>query len=202
MLWLCMLRENRCFVRNQEILYQHILGSGNYSGSTFRMYQSEKEMYNVLERQAYLDTKRRIQLGMAIQRGVEARLKELDRLKMAMDIYDTWIAVNRQPGAVAKRLRRTGCQVAAIYGMGKMGMRLYQEIGSEIEVKCFIDRNAAYLKADIPVYTLEDDIPHVDLVIIALADRGNKILKDVSLRLHVPAMGIENILQGLLMMGE
>ena len=202
MLWLCMLREGRRFARNQEILYEHTLGSGNYSGSTFRMYQSEKEMYEVLEGQSYLDTERRLQLGTAIQRGIEARLKELDRLKAVMDIYDTWTAAGRQSGAVVEMLKRKGCHAAAIYGMGKMGMRLYREIGSGIEVKCFIDRNAAYLKADIPVYTLDDDIPQVDLVIIALADRENKISEEVSLRLHIPAIGFEDLLQGLLMVGE
>ena len=202
MLWLCMLREGRCFVCNQEILYEHTLGSGNYSGSTFRMYQSEKEMYEVLEGQSYLDVEPLMQLKQSIQNGIEVRLKELDRLKTVTDIYDLWMTANRGSNSVAQVLKHAGCHSVAIYGMGQMGMCLYREIGSGIEVKCFIDRNAAYLKADIPVYTLDEDIPQVDLVIIALAGRENKISEEVSLRLHIPAIGIEDLLQGLLMVGE
>lgn len=198
MLWLCMLYEDRCFTRNQDILYEHTLGSGNYSESTFRMYQSEKEMYEVLERHGYFDVEHLMQLRQAIQKGIEVRLKELDRLKTVADIYDRWLAANRGTDSVAQALKCAGYHVVAIYGMGKMGMCLYHEIGMEIEVKCFIDRNAKYLKAGIPVYTLEDDIPQVDLVIIALVDRGNKILADVSSKLHIPVKGIEKVLQGLL----
>ena len=198
MLWLCMLYEGKCFTRNPDILYEHTLGSGNYSESTFRMYQSEKEMYEVLERQGYLDVEHLMQLKQAIQKGIEVRLKELDRLKKVTDIYDKWMAVNGGNDSVTQALKRAGCHAVAIYGMGKMGMRLYHEIGMEIEVKCFIDRNAAYLKADVPVYTLEDDIPQVDMVIIALVDRENKILADISSKLNIPVKGIENILQGLL----
>lgn len=198
LLWLCMLYEGSRFVRNQDILYEHILGGGNCSASAFKMYQSEKEMYEVIKKQGYLDTGHLTQLRQAIQKGTEVRLKELDRLKTMAEIYDTWLAVCEGTSPVVLVLKHMGCRTVAIYGMGKMGLRLYQEIGAEIEVKCFIDRNAAYLRADIPIYTLEDDIPQVDLVIIALADRENKILADVSSRLRVPVKGIENILQEIL----
>lgn len=194
MLWLCMLYEGRCFTRNQDILYEHTLGSENCSKSTFRMYQSEKEMYEILERHGYFDVEHLKELSQAIQKGIEGRLKELDRLKTVADIYDRWLTANRGNDFVTQALKCAGYHVVAIYGMGKMGMRLYHEIRMEIEVKCFIDRNAKYLKADIPVYTLEDDIPQVDLVIIALADKESKILADVSSKLHIPVKGIENVL--------
>lgn len=83
----------------------------------------------------------------------------------------------------------------AIYGMGKMGLRLYQEIKTKVNVKCFIDRNAAYLKADIPVCTLEDTVPVVDLVIVALIDRGMQIQEEIALRLRVPVIGIQKMIR-------
>lgn len=198
MLWLCMLQEGRYFVQNQDIVYEHILGGGNCSESAFGMYQSEKEMYKILEEHKYLDTEHLMQLRQAIQKGTEVRLKDLDRLKMVVGIYDTWTANDMEGNSVAMALKRAGYYTVAIYGMGKMGMRLYQQIVLEVEVKCFIDRNAAYIKTDIPVYTLEDDIPHVDLVIIALVDKENKILTEISSRLQVPVKNIESILQGAL----
>ncbi len=197
LLWLCMLYEGKCFVQNQDILYEHTIGSGNCSGSAFGMYQSEKEMCRMLERQNYLDTQHLTQIRQAVRTGMEVRLKELDRLKAVERIYEIWPTASMGIDFAAKMLERAGYKTVAIYGMGKMGIRLYQDIHEYLEVKCFIDRNARYLKADIPVYTLEDDIPQVDLVIVALADRGNGITADVSSRLHFPVRSIENILQDM-----
>ncbi len=198
LLWICMLYEGMRFAENQAVLYEHVIGSENSSGSAFGMYQSEREMYGILREQKYLDTGHLAQLWQALQRGLETRLKELDRLKAAEDIYAIWLNARGEKVSVAQMLKLAGYKTVAIYGMGKMGMRLYQEIKMEIEVKCYIDRNAAYLKADIPIYTLEDDIPQVDLVIIALADREHRIQKDVSNTINCPVKGIEEILRDML----
>lgn len=195
MLWLCMLYEGSRFVYNQDILYEHILGKCNCSASAFGMYQSEKEMYGILKKHRYLHTEYLMELRRAMQNGMELRLKELDRLNIMLGIYDTWVEARAGGSHVVEVLRCAGYCAVAIYGMGKMGMRLYKEIRADVEVKCFIDRNAAYFKADIPVYTLEDSIPKVDLVIIALADRENRIMTEISSKLHIPVKNIEDILR-------
>jgi len=192
MLWLCMLYEGKRFVRNQDILYEHILGSDNCSESAFDMYQSELEMYAVLREHDYLDREYRRQLRQAVQNGTKVRLRELDRLKAAAGIYDLWLEAGA--GSVAQVLKRRACHKIAIYGMGKIGLRLYQELRETFEVVCFIDRNAAYIRTDIPVYTMEEAALQADLVIIALTDKENQICSEVTSRLQLPAINIKDIL--------
>lgn len=198
LLWLCMTYEGMQFAHNQDTLYEHTLSIANCSGSTWRMYQSESNMYEILEEKKYFDEEHLELLRQAIHQGLENRLKELDKLKGAMDIYDAWLAISQGSRSIAAYLESRDYHRIAIYGLGKMGVRLYQEIKEKVDVVCYIDRNADYLKADIPVYTLENMIPQTDLVIIALVDRENRILEDVSNILHFPVKSIEDILQAML----
>ncbi len=195
MLWLCMLYEGRFFSLNQEVLYEHCIDGHNCSANVLGMYESEKEMLGLMENIGYFDAGYLAQLKQAIGKNIEARLRELDRLKVLVDIYDKWLAVGRGANRIAQMLKCAGWHNVAIYGMGKTGLRLYQEIRAEVNVKYFMDRNAAYLKADIPVYSPEDAVPVVDLVIIALIDRGRQIQKDIASRLQIPVIGIEKIIQ-------
>lgn len=198
LLWLCMTYEGMQFAHNQDTLYEHTLSIANCSGSTWRMYQSESNMYEMLEEKKYFDEEHLELLRQAIHQGLENRLKELDKLKGAMDIYDAWLAVSQGSRSIASYLKSRDYHRIAIYGLGKMGVRLYQEIKEKVDVVCFIDRNADYLKADIPVYTLENMIPQTDLVIITLVDRENRILEDISNILHFSVKSIEDILQAML----
>lgn len=165
------------------------------------MYRSERNMYEILEAKKYFDREHLEQLQQAVCHGLENRLKELDKLKGAVDIYDAWLAVGKGGQSIAAYLKLKNCHKIAIYGLGKMGNRLYQEVKGEVDVICFIDRNAEYLEADIPVYALGSFIPQVDLVVIALVDRENRIQKDVSDKLRFPVKGIEEILQAMLAEG-
>ncbi len=149
-------------------------------------------MYAVLREHDYLDREYRRQLRQAVQNGTKVRLRELDRLKAAAGIYDLWLEAGA--GSVAQVLKRRACHKIAIYGMGKIGLRLYQELRETFEVVCFIDRNAAYIRTDIPVYTMEEAALQADLVIIALTDKENQICSEVTSRLQLPAINIKDIL--------
>lgn len=198
MLWLCMMTEGKKFVQNQEVLYEHVIGSSNCSGNTSDMHRSEQEMYEILQnhecyfKKTYLDWLKR-----ALCSGYENRLKELDRLKTETSIYDMWLTVRQKERSIAAFLRSAGYCEVAIYGMGRIGQRLYQEIKEEVNVCYFIDRNAAYLNADIPVYALKEALPRVDLVMIALPDKGGRILEEVTAQLPCSIMGLEELLRRL-----
>lgn len=196
MLWLCMMYEGMHFVKNQDVLYEHVLSGGNCSESTFKMHQSEKNMYKILEQNKYFDREHLERLLGAIDHGIDNRLKELDKLKKAVDIYDMWLMAQMENRSIGACLKSAGYQKVAIYGLSKMGLRLYQEIKPYVDVEYFIDRNAAFLKADIPVYSLEEAVQQVDLVIISLIDKEKKIFKDISLSISMPIKNIEDVLKG------
>ena len=50
-----------------------------------------------------------------------------------------------------------------------------------MEVRYFIDRNASYLKEDIPVYPLREGLPSVDLILISLVESIKDITKELKM---------------------
>ena len=49
-----------------------------------------------------------------------------------------------------------------------------------MEVSCFIDKNAAYLEEEIPVYLPQAGLPTVDLIIISLVESAEMIKEELS----------------------
>ena len=202
LLWLCMMNENKIFSLNQEVLYEHVIDGSNYSESTLDMYESEKEVYEVIRNSGRFSVERLEQLRQAIENGIETRLKELDRLKRITTIYDKWVSVNTQNDVISIYLKKTGYSAIGIYGMGKMGMQLYHTLKTKLWVVCFIDRNAAFLKSDIPVCSLEAVPPQLDLIILTLVDKDDKLLKEISTKTKIPIKSINNILKDILLERE
>lgn len=80
-----------------------------------------------------------------------------------------WMQLKLNGSSVAQNLQKEHCKSIAVYGAGKHGKFLYQELlGSPVKVEYFIDRNKEALKdLDIMVYTLEEELPKVDAVVVS-----------------------------------
>lgn len=202
MLWLCMINENKIFALNQEILFEHVIDGSNYSESTLAMYESEKEVYEVIWSSGHFSEECLEQLRQAIQNGIETRLNELDKLKRIVSTYDKWLSVNTQNDVISIYLKKAGYSIIGIYGMGKMGMQLYHTLKKKLCVVCFIDRNEAFLKSDIRVCLLEDVPPQLDLIILTLVDKDDKLLKEISAKTKIPVKSMDNILRDILLERE
>ncbi len=202
LLWLCMMNENKIFSLNQEVLYEHVIDGSNYSESTLGMYESEKEVYEVIKNSKCFSEERLGQLRQAVENGIETRLKELDRLKSIAATYDKWLSVNTPNDVIAIYLKKAGYSAIGIYGMGRIGMRLHYMLRTKLRVVCFIDRNAAFLKSDIPICPLEDVPPQLDLIILTLVDKDDKLLKEISDKTKIPIKSMDNILRDILLERE
>lgn len=199
LLWLCMMNDNKIVSLNQKVLYEHVIDGSNCSESTLSMYESEKEVYEVIRNSGHFCEERLEQLRQAVENGIETRLKELDRLKKITDTYGKWVSVNAQNDAISIYLKHAGYNTIGIYGMGKIGMHLYHTLKTKLRIFCFIDRNAPFLNADIPVYQLEDVPSQLDLIILTLADKDGRLSKEISAKTKIPIKSMDNILGDILL---
>lgn len=68
-----------------------------------------------------------------------------------------WLQIKLKGICIADYLSEIGIHEVSIYGMGQMGLNLYDELKhSAIRVECFIDRNANRLKAPISIIGIEE----------------------------------------------
>lgn len=83
-------------------------------------------------------------------------------------IFDMWIQIKNSGKSLADYFKDNLMTQVAIYGLGTIGKRLYEELAKEqLEVVYGIDRNAEKIQVDdLEIKTLDDELSSVDAVIV------------------------------------
>lgn len=195
LLWLCMTAENAKFALNQNILFEHTVNGRNLSLDYKRMILSLDEMYDILSKNKVFDEEKLRKLSVMRQNAMFDWIALLEKFR-AMFMILNRIAICREIGyPIGKRLKDMGLQRVAIYGNGYLGKRLMGELREcYIETAFFIDRNADYLKEEIPVYKLEDAPVNIDAIIISLVQNYNMVRNSLREKYNVGIYTIEEVM--------
>lgn len=178
-LWICMYANNCMFALNEEVLYKHTLHGSNTSDDMMTMLYSEQEIIDIVYRKKILSD---YDFGLLLEGFYNknyARTQQLYYAKEKVDCLDKLIKMKEHNIKFSDYLFRLNIQKIAIYGCGILGNYIFHELRTEIEISCFIDRNASRIKKEIPVYTLKDSFPEADAVIITLMGDTEKIEKNL-----------------------
>ena len=82
----------------------------------------------------------------------------------------------------------------AIYGMGTLGKHLFKQLESKVDIKYFIDRKGGITGYSIPVYSLNDVLPSVDVIIITIVDEYEDILTKLSKKITFRIVSLDEII--------
>lgn len=179
LLWLCMLSEECTFSLNQDILYEHVVHKNNYSNRIVEMLETEQEVIRIVQEQKiFSDSDFMMLLEGFFKRNV-MRLKGYDSLIKKWDVLDRWMRLKEKHIKLSEYLLCIGCKNVAIYGCAALGKMTYDELKNNISVKYFIDRNAGEMEKEIPVYSLKNELPRADCIIITLIDEAEKVQKEI-----------------------
>lgn len=181
LLWLCMLAEDCRFVLNPETLFEHVVEGGNESINVAHMMASEQEIYEVLAALKVFSSEDLEKLRGAVQAAADGHIKLLSKFQKMFFVYDNWLRLQEQGRYIHEHLKNCGVRRVAIYGDSYIGKRLYHSLKENgVEVSCFIDRNAAYLEEEIPVYPPQEGLPTVDMIIISLVEAVDAIGEELA----------------------
>lgn len=103
-----------------------------------------------------------------------AMIAEIKRLKALSDkhfalfvLCDKWLELKQNERSIKQYLDRKEFKKVAIYGMGRLGKRLYLELRQQgVEIPCVIDRNGISSKLGVVCLSPESKIPSVDVIIV------------------------------------
>lgn len=104
-------------------------------------------------------------------RKTEAQYKELkERLAKFEDYFaiaNRWLKNRNRQISVADYFKKNHYEKVAIYGMGEIGKRLYEELKEEgVVIEAVFDRSAQRLDPSLKVCSLDGPIPELDVVVI------------------------------------
>lgn len=179
-LWILLFSYNRKIVINEEVLFEHVVEKNNASFNTWRMYSSENEVLQIIKKNRLLPQREIMLLQNAITNMLHVYLNDLDKMKKQFYICNRWLEQIYEERDIGDRLEEQGIHSVAIYGCNDIARNLRKALEMQgLRVTYFIDKNAKYLDEERPVYTLEDKLQPVDLIIIALVQHETEIKSEL-----------------------
>lgn len=130
-------------------------------------------------------------IGMILGIGIGATLmksiigtptsEKEDKFRAYYNVLNQWLSVLHEGKSIERYFYDKNYRTIAIYGMGEIGNRLYEELSnSDVQVKYAIDKNADTVFSNLEVKSLNDRLEDVDAVIVAVPH----IFEEVKLRLE------------------
>lgn len=106
--------------------------------------------------------------------------KERKRDLCYLAILDKWRYLNEKRLCISDILIKRNIKTIAIYGVGKLGKHLWEDLrNSDVEVVCAIDRDGTKRLGNLSIYSVDDTIPIVDAIIIAVSYDAQRILNEL-----------------------
>lgn len=123
---------------------------------------------------------------------------EAEKFQVFFQLLNKWLSLKQQKKEIVDYLKKRNYKKIAIYGMGQIGERLFEELkDSEIEVIYGIDRNKDNFDWDIDIYAPEDTLPYVDAVIVTAVTYYKEIVMLLRRKVECPIESLENIITEL-----
>ena len=125
---------------------------------------------------------------------------EIRRCKEYFNTLNQWLYLRNENISLADWLLRRGCQTVAVYGLGELGRQLCRELyGTGVCVKYGLDRNAGEKEADYfcgvrQIAGLEQELGHVDAVIVTLPHAFQKLEGILAGKFGCPVLDLERVL--------
>ena len=128
-------------------------------------------------------------------KAIIAKDNESEKFQVFFHMLNRWLLLKQQNKNIADYLLKNNYKKVAIYGMGQLGETLFHElVYSGVEVVFGIDRNKDHLDCDIDIYSLEEKLPHADVIIVTAVTYYSEVVWFLSRKVECPIESLENII--------
>lgn len=104
-----------------------------------------------------------------MQNRFEGSIEARNSLQKSFTAACSWLLLERKGITIVPFFRDYFPGNIAIYGYGKLGRLLYQELECEgISLSFILDKNASRLEEKIPIYSLQEEFPKADLIVVTV----------------------------------
>ena len=132
--------------------------------------------------------------GRIISKRIAQKTEKVEKFRNYYDILNQWLMLKQEGKSLEKYFVENNINSIAIYGMGEMGNRLYNELkDSKINIKYAIDQTAGNIYSDINVYSLDDELEEVDAVIVTATFVFSSIKEQMEEEFDFPIISLEDV---------
>lgn len=141
--------------------------------------------------------------GGAVQRMMKKYLssseKRVDKFRSYYEMLGQWVSLKNKGISIDKYFKDNNINSVAIYGMGNVGVHLYNELkNSNMKVDYCIDQGPKVLSdGDYDIRRLEDDLPQVDAIVVTACFDYEAIAEKIKQYVDYPVLSLDEILFSL-----
>ncbi len=137
---------------------------------------------------------------LLLQRQFKKKLEESKALVQKNDqiirAFERWMKLKQSGKSIATFLQQSGYSHVAIYGFGKLGTCLYEELrDSKVKVDYIIDKNPDVISVEVDKYPVGVELPDTEMIIVTSIAFFNQVQDEVIDYCRCPIFSLEDILQ-------
>lgn len=122
--------------------------------------------------------------GVGVAKAYDSKHKKYDsgkeKFKSYYKILNQWLQLKQNNVSLERWFTTNGYNSVAIYGFGELGKRLYEELkDSKTDVKYVIDKNISASDYDIGIFSLDEELESVDIVVVTSVFDYDNIKNDL-----------------------
>lgn len=119
---------------------------------------------------------------------------KVDKFKGYYNLLNQWLIHKQESRSLTEYFEAQGYQSIAIYGMGELGQRLYNELkDSSVNVKYAIDKNPEGSYIDLEVITSEEKMEEVDVIVVTAIYAFDEIKQSLSEQTEMKIISLEDV---------
>ena len=128
------------------------------------------------------------------QDAIAEKDQKINKFKNYYNMLNEWLYLKQNGTSLDTYFKKNDYNSIAIYGMGEMGNRLYDELKqSDIEVKYVIDKNFASVYSELEVLDPEEEFPEVDVVVVTATFAFDEIENSIENKVNCPIVSLEDV---------
>ncbi len=131
-------------------------------------------------------------VGRISHTAMEDKDKRIYKFKSYYNLLNQWLCIKQENKSLEKYFMDNSYKTIAIYGMGEMGNRLYEDLKqTNIEVKYAIDKDGGF--GEIDIFDMEDEFPEVDAIVVTAIFDFETIEENLREKVNYDIVSLEDV---------
>lgn len=126
---------------------------------------------------------------------IEQKTEKVDKFKGYYNMLNQWLILKQEGKNLSEYFQSNQHKTIAIYGMGEMGNRLYDELkNTDVSVKYAVDKNASGTYSELNVIDPEDEFENVDVIVVTATFAFDEIVEELREKVDFPIVSLEDVI--------
>ncbi len=133
--------------------------------------------------------------GKILGDKINKKEKKIDKFRNYYNLLNQWLILKQEGKSLIKYFKDNNYKSIAIYGMGELGNRLYDELKNEkITVSFAIDKEPYNKYSEIKVIDIDDKFDNADVIVVTPVFDYDAIEVELAEKTDIKVISLEDII--------